>query len=230
MNNQSGTPNQHAGQDAEESKHPGDHQRCSSSPTQNAMPSPKQQRISRNSAITDETSIGGARPPGARTRSLAVGANEYFGLFDEAGGLTDDRDALGPVLDEFRAYHPRQDLMVTEFGSDGNRSGRVEEYGTYQFQTEMLGYHLGVFATNSWLSGAILQALQDFTAFPTYNRRELVAQRPVQREGAPRRAWKRKARLHARLEHLLRNPTDHPATRRLTYRQRGSAIYPPPFI
>jgi glycosyl hydrolase family 2 len=98
-----------------------------------------------------------------------IGANEYFGLFQEAGGLTDDRDALGPFLDSFRACHPNQALMVTEFGFDGNRNGPVEEYGTYQFQNNMLAYHLGVFATKPWLSGAILQTLQDFIAFPGYN-------------------------------------------------------------
>ena len=98
-----------------------------------------------------------------------IGANEYFGLFDEAGGVTDDRDALGPFLDSFRACQPTKALMVTEYGFDGNRNGPVEEYGTYQFQANMLAYHLGVFASKTWLSGAILQTLQDFVAFPGYN-------------------------------------------------------------
>jgi Glycosyl hydrolases family 2, TIM barrel domain/Glycosyl hydrolases family 2, sugar binding domain/Glycosyl hydrolases family 2 len=98
-----------------------------------------------------------------------IGANEYFGLFDEGGGVTDDRDALGPFLDSFRACHPNQALMVTEFGFDGNRNGPVEEYGTYQFQANMLAYHLAVFASKRWLSGAVLQTLQDFVASPGYN-------------------------------------------------------------
>jgi beta-glucuronidase len=97
-----------------------------------------------------------------------IGANEYFGLFDEGGGVTDDRDALGPFLDSFRACWPTKALMMTEFGFDGNRNGPVEEYGTYQFQANMLAYHLGVFASKTWLSGAILQTLQDFAAFPGY--------------------------------------------------------------
>lgn len=98
-----------------------------------------------------------------------IGANEYFGLFDEAGGVTDDRDALGPFLDSFRACWPTKALMATEFGFDGNRNGPLEEYGTYQFQANMLAYHLGVFASKTWLSGAILQSLQDFVAYPSYN-------------------------------------------------------------
>jgi beta-glucuronidase len=98
-----------------------------------------------------------------------IGVNEYFGLFQEAGGATDDRDALGPFLDSLRACHPTQALMITEFGFDGNRNGPVEEYGTYQFQSNMLAYDLGVFATKPWLSGAMIQTLQDYAAFPGYS-------------------------------------------------------------
>jgi beta-glucuronidase len=98
-----------------------------------------------------------------------IGVNEYFGLFDEAGGLTDDRDALSPFLDSLRACQPNKALLVTEFGFDGDRNGPVEEYGTYQFQDNMLAYHLGVLASKTWLSGALVQILQDFLAYPTYN-------------------------------------------------------------
>jgi hypothetical protein len=97
-----------------------------------------------------------------------IGVNEYFGLFDEGGGATDDRDALGAFLDSLRVCQPNKAVLVTEFGFDGNRNGPVEEYGTYQFQANMLAYHLGVFASKTWLSGAILQTLQDFLAYPSY--------------------------------------------------------------
>jgi beta-glucuronidase len=112
-----------------------------------------------------------------------IGANEYFGLFDEAGGLTDDRDALSPFLDSFRACHPNQALMVTEFGFDGDRNGPVEEYGTYQFQSNMLAFHLGVLASKSWLSGAMIQTLQDFIATPGYNGADPWAQPPFNQKG-----------------------------------------------
>jgi beta-glucuronidase len=98
-----------------------------------------------------------------------IGVNEYFGLFDEGGGVTDDRDALSPFLDSLRACQPTKALFVTEFGFDGNRDGPVEEYGTYQFQANMLTYHLAVLASKTWLSGALVQILQDFLAYPTYN-------------------------------------------------------------
>jgi beta-glucuronidase len=112
-----------------------------------------------------------------------IGANEYFGLFDEAGGLTDDRDELGPFLDSLRACHPNEALMVTEFGFDGDRNGPVEEYGTYQFQANMLAYHLGVLATKSWLSGAMIQTLQDFAATPGYNGGDPWPDPPINQKG-----------------------------------------------
>jgi beta-glucuronidase len=95
-----------------------------------------------------------------------IGFNDYFGWFDAGGGSTDDRDALAPFLDSFRACYPTKALMVTEFGFEGNRHGPVEERGTYEFQSNSVAYHLGVFATKRWLSGAIYFALQDFAARP----------------------------------------------------------------
>jgi Glycosyl hydrolases family 2, TIM barrel domain/Glycosyl hydrolases family 2, sugar binding domain/Glycosyl hydrolases family 2 len=95
-----------------------------------------------------------------------IGFNDYFGWFDAGGGGTDDRDQLGPFLDSLRACYPTKGLMVTEFGFEANRHGPVEERGTYEFQSDSTAYHLGVFATKRWLSGAIYFALQDFAARP----------------------------------------------------------------
>ena len=98
-----------------------------------------------------------------------IGDNEYFGWFDAGGGGDDDRDALGPFLDTVRACYPTKAIMVTEFGFDANRDGPVEERGTYLFQANSVAFHLGVFATKPWLSGAMYFALQDYVAFPTYS-------------------------------------------------------------
>jgi beta-glucuronidase len=98
-----------------------------------------------------------------------IGDNEYFGWFDAGGGGDDDRDALGPFLDTVRACYPTKAIMVTEFGFDANRDGPAEERGTYAFQANSVAFHLGVFATKSWLSGAMYFALADYVAFPTYS-------------------------------------------------------------
>ena len=73
---------------------------------------------------------------------------------------------LGPFLDSLRACYPTKALFVTEFGFEANRHGPVEERGTYEFQSDATAYHLGVFATKPWLSGAMYFALQDFAARP----------------------------------------------------------------
>ncbi|HTX31670.1 MAG TPA: glycoside hydrolase family 2 TIM barrel-domain containing protein [Solirubrobacteraceae bacterium] len=95
-----------------------------------------------------------------------IGYNDYFGWYDSGGGTTDDRDALSPYLDSLRACYPRKALFVTEFGFEANRDGPVEERGTYEFQSNSAAFHLGVFASKPWLSGAIYFALQDFAAQP----------------------------------------------------------------
>ncbi len=98
-----------------------------------------------------------------------IGDNEYFGWYDAGGGSDDDRDALSPFLDTVRACYPTKAIMITEFGFDANRDGPVEERGTYAFQANSVAFHLGVFATKPWLSGAMYFALQDYVAFPTYS-------------------------------------------------------------
>jgi beta-glucuronidase len=112
-----------------------------------------------------------------------VGFNDYFGWFDAGGGSTDDRDALGPFLDSLRACYPTKALMVTEFGFDGNRNGPVEERGTYAFQSNTIDYHLGVFASKPWLSGAMYFTLQEYEAFPGYSGGNPYPNPPLNQKG-----------------------------------------------
>jgi beta-glucuronidase len=98
-----------------------------------------------------------------------IGYNDYFGWYDAGGGTTDDRDALSPYLDFLRACYPTKALMVTEFGFEASQDGPVEERGTYEFQSNSIAFHLGVFATKPWLSGAIYFALQDFAVTPGWS-------------------------------------------------------------
>jgi beta-glucuronidase len=98
-----------------------------------------------------------------------VGVNEYFGWFDVGGGVTDDRDALGPFLDTVHQCLPNKAIIITEFGVDANRPGPVEERGTYAFQANTAAYDLGVFAARPWLSGALYFLIQDYPAYPGYN-------------------------------------------------------------
>jgi beta-glucuronidase len=112
-----------------------------------------------------------------------IGDNDYFGWFDAGGGGDDDRDALGPFLDTVRACYPHQAIMITEFGFDSNQNGPVEVRGTYQFQANSAAFHLGVFATKPWLSGAIYFPLQDFANNPFYTGGNPYPQPPWDQKG-----------------------------------------------
>ena len=112
-----------------------------------------------------------------------VGVNEYFGWFDVGGGVTDDRDALGPFLDTVHQCMPNKAIIITEFGVDGNRNGAVEEYGTYQYQADTAAYDLGVFAARPWLSGALYFLIQDYAAYPGYNGGNPLPSTPFNNKG-----------------------------------------------
>jgi beta-glucuronidase len=112
-----------------------------------------------------------------------IGFNDYFGWFDAGDGATADRQLLSPFLDSFRACYPSKALMVTEFGFDGNRDGPVEEYGTYEFQSDAIQYHLGVFATKPWLSGALYFAVQNYVAYPGYSGGDPLSNPPFNEKG-----------------------------------------------
>jgi beta-glucuronidase len=98
-----------------------------------------------------------------------VGLNDYFGWYPGTNGVIADRDLLSEYLDGVRACYPDKAIVISEFGAEANRSGPVEERGTFEFQNDFIGFHLGVFATKPWLSGAIWWALQEFRVRPNWD-------------------------------------------------------------
>ena len=96
-----------------------------------------------------------------------IGINDYFGWYPGPNGQIADRTLLSDYLDSVRQCYPNKAIVVSEFGAEANRDGPVEEKGTYAFQQDFVNYHLGVFATKPWLSGAIYFALQEFRVRPT---------------------------------------------------------------
>jgi beta-glucuronidase len=98
-----------------------------------------------------------------------IGINDYFGWYPGPNGQIADRDGLSDYLDSVRACYPNKAIVVSEFGAEANRDGPVEEKGTYEFQQDFVNYHLGVYATKPWLSGAIYWALQEFAVRPNWD-------------------------------------------------------------
>jgi beta-glucuronidase len=97
-----------------------------------------------------------------------IGINEYFGWYPGPSGSLFDRTKLSGYLDGVRRCYPRHAIMITEFGAEANRDGAAEDKGTYAFQQDWVNYHLGVFATKPWLSGALYWAINEFRVRPEW--------------------------------------------------------------
>ena len=125
-----------------------------------------------------------ALPGRAEYKSIDVlGLNDYFGWYPGPSGQIFDRTKLSGYLDAARACYPEKALMVTEFGAEANRDGPIEEKGTWGFQQEWVNYHLGVFATKPWLSGAIYWTLNEFWVRPEWEGGNPRPQSPIHQKG-----------------------------------------------
>ena len=98
-----------------------------------------------------------------------IGINDYFGWYPGPGGGIFDRNKLSPYLDTVRKCYPKQALMVTEFGAEANRDGPPEEKGSYAYQQDFVNFHLGVYDSKDWLSGAVYWALNEFKVRPGWD-------------------------------------------------------------
>ncbi|MDQ5832515.1 MAG: hypothetical protein M3550_05585 [Actinomycetota bacterium] len=101
-----------------------------------------------------------------------LGVNEYFGWYDSykadlvRGPSTVDE--LGPYLDEVHAANPNLPLVITEFGAEANRSGPLEQQGSWEYQRKFAVDHLRVHASKRYVAGSIWWALRDFRVDPTW--------------------------------------------------------------
>jgi beta-glucuronidase len=112
-----------------------------------------------------------------------VGINDYFGWYAGPAGSVFDRAALSGYLDALRGCYGREAIMITEFGAEANRDGPAEDKGTYAFQQDFVNFHLGVFATKPWLSGALYWALNEFRARPEWEGGNPWPAPPVHQKG-----------------------------------------------
>jgi beta-glucuronidase len=110
---------------------------------------------------------------GCQARAYApldfVGLNDYFGWYPGPVGDLRDRNGLSRYLDAMRACYRGKGLIVSEFGAEANRQGPASERGSYAFQQDFVAFHLKVFSSKPWLSGAIYWALQEFRVRPGWN-------------------------------------------------------------
>jgi beta-glucuronidase len=98
-----------------------------------------------------------------------LGINDYFGWYPGPSGQIADVSVLADYLAEEHACYGKQAILVSEFGAEANRSGPIDERGTYEFQSWFVSTQLAEFAAIPWLSGAIYWALQDFLVRPGWS-------------------------------------------------------------
>jgi beta-glucuronidase len=59
----------------------------------------------------------------------------------------------------------------------------VGEKGTFEFQSDFLSYHLGVFAQKPYLNGALIWILRDFRVKPLYDGGNPIPNPPLNQKG-----------------------------------------------
>jgi beta-glucuronidase len=112
-----------------------------------------------------------------------LGVNDYFGWYNGPRGTISDRNQLSGYLNRLHSDYPNQALVITEFGAEANRSGPVTEKGTYEFQADFLKYHLDVFASKPFISGALIWNLRDFRVKPGWAGGNPLPNPPVNEKG-----------------------------------------------
>ena len=112
-----------------------------------------------------------------------IGVNEYFGWYPGPNGQVADRDELSSFLDGIRGCYPNKAIFVSEFGAEANRSGPVEEKGTFEHQRDFVNYHHAVHASKPWLSGSIYWALQEFRVRPNWDGGNPRPNSPIHEKG-----------------------------------------------
>jgi beta-glucuronidase len=113
----------------------------------------------------------------------SIGINTYFGWYPGPNGQTEDRDLLGPYLEQMRAYYSDLALFVTEFGAEANREGDASEKGTYAFQREHIRHHVRTYLRKPFLNGAIAWLLRDFRVRPDWEGGNPKPQPPWNQKG-----------------------------------------------
>jgi beta-glucuronidase len=147
-------------------------------------------------AVRDAHRLDPTRPVGLATMSWpnipcesaykpleVIGFNEYFGWFDSGDGSNDDRDQFSPYLDALHKCYPHKAVVISEWGFGADRTGPVEDRGTYAYQIDEMRFALNVFATKPWLTAAIYFPMQDFAAKPGFDGGDPLGHPPIVDKG-----------------------------------------------
>jgi beta-glucuronidase len=117
--------------------------------------------------------VWGAHPPkvaGAVYRPVdAVGVTNYAGWYDSPyASTTQLRKLVRAKLTALQNTFRGKVLVVSEFGAEGNERNPSAQPGGLAFQARLLRTHLGVYARDHDVAGALVWALRDFAVSPRF--------------------------------------------------------------
>jgi hypothetical protein len=117
--------------------------------------------------------VWGAHPPshaGPVYRGAdAIGVTDYTGWYDDTyASKTKLRQLLRANLARLQHVFAGKVLIISEFGAEGNERNPSLAPGGLGFQARLLRTHLGVYARNPSLAGALVWTLRDFGVTPTF--------------------------------------------------------------
>ena len=112
-----------------------------------------------------------------------LGINDYFGWYNGPRGTISDQTLLSGYLNRLHSDYPNQALVITEFGAEASRAGPATDKGTYDFQSEFLRYHLGVFEEKPFVNAALIWNLRDFRVKPGWIGGNPFPKPPVNQKG-----------------------------------------------
>ena len=130
----------------------------------------------------------------------ALGINNYFGWYPGPNGQSEDRERLGPFLDQMHEYYPELALFVTEFGAEANHSGPDDRKGTFQFQRELVRHHVETYIDKRYLNGAITWILRDFRVRPDWEGGNPTPEPPWNQKGLVDQFWRKKPSFESTAE------------------------------
>lgn len=137
-----------------------------------------------------------------------LGVNHYFGWYHGKPDRPTRRFAdLVPHLRALRRDHPRQALVLTEFGAEGVRSGPTSEKGTFAFQSRHLRRTLDVANRERYLSGAIYWTAREFAVKPRWRGGPIPAGDAIHSKGLRFRDGRRKPAWFVARDAFAATPT-----------------------
>jgi hypothetical protein len=109
----------------------------------------------------------------------AVAETDYTGWYDfPSASPAQQRSMMRTRLAAQERTFAGKVLIISEFGAESNTLNPPGSPGTYNFQSQLLARHIGVYAADPKLSGMLVWDLRDYPLVPTFQGGSIHAKLP----------------------------------------------------